>query len=97
MVFGGALNLGSIVKKTKEYVGEGVKFWSVASKLMVTKLLSFKKTKTGLGLITVFQEAIVQFNDVICKCKCLLGSLFPVNECLTRFLQLKRMESALIS
>ena len=97
MVFGGALSLGSIVKKTKEHAGEGVKFCPVASKLMVTKLLSFKQTKTGLGLNTVFQEAIDQFNDITCKCKCLLGSLFPVNECLTRFAQLKKMESALIS
>lgn len=72
-----------------------MKYCSITSKSLVTRFLSIKKTasKTGLALITVFQEAIDQFNDVIQKCKCFIGPLFPVNEFLTRFLPLKNMES----
>ena len=67
VVFGGAIDLGSKVKKIKKYASVGVKYYSVASNSLVTRLLSFKKatSKTGLALITVFQEAIGQFNDVI--------------------------------
>ena len=78
VVFGGAVDLGFKVKKTKEYAGAGVKYRSLTSKSLVARLMSFKKTasKTGLALITVFQEATGQFNDVIRKYKCLFVPCF---------------------
>ena len=43
VLFGGAIDFGCKVKKTKEYAGAGMKYCSAASKSLVTRLLSFKK------------------------------------------------------
>ena len=43
VVFGGAIDPGCKVKKTKEYPSVGVKYCSAAAKSLVTRLLSFKK------------------------------------------------------
>ena len=80
IVFGGIIDLGSKIKKTKEYAGVGVKYICLTQKKLVTRVIGFRRTasKTGLALITTFQEALDHFNDTIKKCKSILGALFPV-------------------
>ena len=41
IVFGGMIDLGSKIKKTKEYAGVGVKHCCIAQKVLVTRVIGF--------------------------------------------------------
>ena len=41
IVFGGMIDLGSKIKKTKEYAGVGVKHCCIAQKVLVTRVTGF--------------------------------------------------------
>ena len=95
IIFGGALDLGSKTKKTKEYIGIALKYCNTLEKSLITRLVGFKKTvrKTGLALIQVLRQTTDEFNDCIKKCKNLLGPLFPVKLQNLPLLHLHNMES----
>ena len=89
------IDLGSKIKKTKEYTGVGVKYCCMAQKVLVTRVIGFRRTalKTGLALIKILQEALNHFHETIKRRKSVLGHLFPVTEQAYWSLQLEYMES----
>ena len=82
IVFGGMIDLGSKIKKTKEYAGVGVKHYCIAQKVLVTRVIGFWciASKTGLVLIKILKEALDHFTETIKTCKSVLGYLLPVTE-----------------
>lgn len=95
IVFGGSIDLGSRVKKTKEYAGVGIKYCVLSKGTVVCRVIAFSRCvrKDGLQLITTFNDAVHQFNDEIKKMKALLGYLFPTDLENTIELDLKNMHS----
>ena len=95
IVFGGMIDLGSKIKKTKEYVSVGVKYCCIALKALVARVIGLRCTasKTGLAVIKILVEALNHFNGTIKRCKSVLGHLFPVTEQAYHPLQLEYMES----
>ena len=82
IVFGGMIDLGSKMKKTKEYAGVGGKYCCITQKVLVTRVIGFQRTasKTGLALIKILQGALNHFNETIKRHKSVLRHLFPVTE-----------------
>ena len=80
VVFDGLIDLGSKVKKTKEYAGIGVKYFSKAVASPMTKVIQLKRCsrKDGLSLTSVFVNTVEEFNKKIPSLKVLLGDLFFV-------------------
>ena len=95
IVFGGMIDLGSKIKKIKEYAGIGVKYCCIAQKVLVTRVIGFQCTasKIDLALIEILQEALNHFNETIKKCKSVLRHLFRVTEQAYGPLHLEYMES----
>ena len=80
IVFGSLIDLGSKVKKTKEYAGIGVKYFRQAAASLITRVIGFKKCsrKDGLSLTSVFVNIVKEFNEKIPSLKVLLCDFFLV-------------------
>ena len=78
ILFGAMIDLGSKLKKTKEYAGVGIRI--ISCEYIVTRVIGFMKcpTKDGLTLMVKLISCFDNFNGVITTIKDMLGERFPV-------------------
>ena len=69
------IDLGSKIKKRKQYTSVGFKYYCIAQKGLVTKVVSFRwnASNIGLVLIKILQEALNHFNEKSRDVKVFLG------------------------
>ena len=93
IIFGGMIDMGSKIRKTKEYAGVGAKI--ISMDYIVTRVIGFVPcaTKDGLTLTDKLISCLEKFNSVILTTKNILRDRFPVKLDPLPLLQVQNMNS----
>ena len=96
IVFGSSIDTGTKVKKSKNYAGVGVKYFSYEEQNNITRGIGFLKTprKDGIHLLQALKDTFERFNKQIERLHNELGDdLFPVHLRPLPSLQFENMDS----